>query len=296
MEKERAIQCVPVEMLARLKALAERLWSDNNPSSVHINAILEEFAPDVKALGYVVSEYEADCASRVLARHEEHTRAEARLQEEIQALKNTVAALENENASALENTAELRAAVRAGDARLDELKSKSLAAERELKSKLAEMEREAKARTMEVEREVKSKTVEAERELRSKALDTEEELKSKAMEVERELNHKYVARTQELYDQLNKKELELLAKWEEKNKELEARARAVEEDCAGRAARLEAREKELEEEARARKAEFIKVFDHVRTELAARGKALAEHERSLAYWEKTHVRREGEEQ
>ena len=241
MEKERAIQCVPSELLARFKALAERLWAENNPSAVHINAILDEFGPDIKALGHVVSEYEADCASRLAIRDEEHARAEARIKEEVQALKHSIAALEVENAAVLEKTAGLKAEIRAGEARQDELKAK-------------------------------------------------------AIETERELNLKFVAKTQELYDQLNKKDLEMLAKWEEKNRKLEARAQAMEEENAGRAGRFEARENELEAEALARKVEFMKVFDRISGELAAREKALIAQERSLAYWAKTNIRKEGEGQ
>ena len=241
MEKERAIQCVPAEMLERLKALGERLWSDNNPSSVHLNAILEEFAPDVKALGQIVREYESDYASRLSNKDGEHSRRVARLNTELETLKAGLAALEKENAANLEKAAGFKAAVHAAEARISELQSK-------------------------------------------------------AMEDERDLNLKYVAKMQELYDRTNKKELEMLGKWEEKNRNLEARAQAVEEDYAGRVRQFELREKALEEDAKARKAELIKTFDRIRTELDAREKTLAARERTLAYWEKTGTRREGEAQ
>ncbi|HNW43231.1 MAG TPA: hypothetical protein PKI19_01930 [Elusimicrobiales bacterium] len=240
MEKELPIQCVPAALLARLKALAERLWADNNPSSVHLNAILEEFSPDVKALGQVVSEYEADCSGRLAAREAEHATREARLKDEIRALKEKGAELEKEDPGLLAKIAELKAAVRARDERLDELQAK-------------------------------------------------------AAEQERELNLKYVAKMQELYEQINEKELGMLAKWEEKSKKIEARAHTLEEEYDKRARELEQREKALEEDAKARKAEFLHIFDHIRAELEARGQALAAHERSLAYWEKNNARREGRE-
>ncbi|HBA62172.1 MAG TPA: hypothetical protein DCZ92_15435 [Elusimicrobia bacterium] len=135
MEKERAIQCVPVEMLERLKALAERLWADNNPSSVHLSSVLEEFEPDIKALGQIVKEYETEYSGRVSSKEGEFSKKEARLKEKVQSLTDRVAALEGERVAELRKIGELKGALKDGEAKLGLVQSSSMELESELNLK-----------------------------------------------------------------------------------------------------------------------------------------------------------------
>ena len=135
MEKQLAVQCVPDEMLKRLKSMAERLWADNNPSSVHLTAVLEEFEPDIKALGQVMKEYETDCYSRVASKESEFLRKETNLKEEVQSLSKRLAALETERAAELKKMEELKLTVKDREARMAQLQSKSMEEERELNLK-----------------------------------------------------------------------------------------------------------------------------------------------------------------
>lgn len=166
MEKERAVQCVPVEMLARLKALAERFWADNNPSSVHLTALLEEFEPDVKALGQIVKEYETECSVRVASKEKEFSRKEERLKETIRSLYVHLSTLENERTAEAKKMEELRKALKDAEARRDEVQTGVMEIERELNlkyvSKMQELYERVNKKEMEMlsDWEEKNKTLE----------------------------------------------------------------------------------------------------------------------------------------
>ena len=125
MEKEKAIQCVPVELIDRLKALAARLWSEKNPVSVHLNAVLEEFGPDLKSLGQIINDYETEYAGRAAKHREDCARGEARLRKEIEDLKARLAGSEAARAEALKRIEELRAALSEREDALGALKVKT---------------------------------------------------------------------------------------------------------------------------------------------------------------------------
>ena len=125
MEKERAIQCIPVEMLERLKALAAKLWEDRNPSSVHLNAILEEFEPDIKALGQTIKEYEKEYSERQASGQSRYEQKENRLKKEIEDLKTRLAGFENSLRGALKKNEDLQASCREREALVAELRVKT---------------------------------------------------------------------------------------------------------------------------------------------------------------------------
>ncbi len=137
MEKELAIQCVPVEMMQRLKALAARLWDGNNPASVHLNAILEEFDPDIRTLGAIVKEYETDYTQRLASMERERAQKEGRLKEEAADYGAQLSSLEKEHAHDIKKIEELKAALLARDEALAELKSKLAEEESALNGKYA---------------------------------------------------------------------------------------------------------------------------------------------------------------
>ena len=72
MEKETLVQCVPIEMMDRLKKLLARLWEDNNLAGVHLGAIMDEFESDIRSLSGVVKEYESDFSGRLKFVEEEY--------------------------------------------------------------------------------------------------------------------------------------------------------------------------------------------------------------------------------
>ena len=126
MEKERAIQCVPAELLERLKALSAKLWEDRNPTSVHLNAILEEFEPDMKALSNTIKEYEAEYSSRVASSQSKFEQKEARLKKELEDLKVRLASVERSLSEALKKNEELKSSFNAREALLAELRKEDL--------------------------------------------------------------------------------------------------------------------------------------------------------------------------
>lgn len=135
MEKERAIQCVPAELLERLRSLASRLWDDKNPASVHLNAVLEEFEPDVKTLSHIIGEYETDYAGRLASRDKEYAQREERLKDEIADLTKRLAALESSHSAGLRKTSELKAALGAKEAELAEVSVRTAEDESALNAK-----------------------------------------------------------------------------------------------------------------------------------------------------------------
>lgn len=156
MEKERVIKCVPAEMLERLKALAERLWAESNPSSVHLTAVLEEFEPDMKALGQIVKEYEAEFSGRLSSREREFAKREARLKEKIQVLDVRLSAMENERSAEAMKMKELGKALRDAEASREEAQTEAMEIERELNVKYVSKMQELYDRVNKKEQEMLS--------------------------------------------------------------------------------------------------------------------------------------------
>lgn len=219
MEKERAIQCVPVEMIERLKALADTLWEGKNPASVHLNAILEEFESDMKALGNVVKEYETDCAGRLAFNEREHAQRESRLREEIEDFSARVARLEKEHAAGQKRIEELKAALNAREAELADLKAKSLEDGTELNSRyVAKMQ------------ELYDKVNRKEMEMLSRWEDKNKGLQAKldALEGDHAARVKQLAlREKALEEDFNGRKAELIRTFDRVRADLEAREKAM---------------------------------------------------------------------
>lgn len=221
MEKEHAIQCVPVELLERLKALSAKLWEDRNPTSVHLNAILEEFEPDMKALSNTIKEYEKEYAERLASSQSRYEQKENRLKKEIEELKARLAGLENSLRGALKKNEELQSVFSAREALVAELRIKTTEDEGALNSRYV-------ARMQELYEKVNKKELD---------MLARWEDRNKSLEIRtRELDEEYAANT----------------------KQQKQRERALEEDYNARKADLiktfdriraglEAKEKELAE-------------------------------------------------
>lgn len=222
MEKERAIQCVPSELLERLKALAAKLWEDRNPTSVHLNAILEEFEPDVKALGHTIKEYEAEYSSRLAASQNKYEQKENRLNKEIEELKTLLAGIEKSKAEALKKIAELKSALNANEALLGELKVKTAEEEGLLNARYVARMQELYDRVNKKELETLAKWEDKNKSLEARAKDFENDCAARSNQLrlrERALEEDFNARKAELIKTFDR----VRAGLEEREKELSAR-------------------------------------------------------------------------
>lgn len=219
MEKEKAIQCVPVELIDRLKALAARLWSEKNPVSVHLNAVLEEFGPDLKSLGQIIGEYEAEYASRAAQHREVCARGEARLAKEIEELKGRLAGSEAARAEALKRIEELRAALSEREDALGALKVKTSETEGDLNSRYV-------AKMQELYEKVNKKELDmlARWEEKNKSLETRsQEFEARQAAGSRQLK----LREKALEEEFNARKAELIRTFDRIREGLEARERAL---------------------------------------------------------------------
>jgi chromosome segregation ATPase len=219
MEKERAIQCVPLEMLERLKGLGERLWNDKNPASVQLNAILEEFEPDLKSLGHIITEYEADYAGRLAFNEREHAQKEGRLKEEAADCCRRLAEMEKEHAAGLKRIEELKAALNAREAALSDLKSKTVEDGSQLNSKYVDKMQELYDRVNRKELEMLNRWEEKNKGLETKVQSLESDFAAKAKQ--------FKLREKALEEDLNGRKAELIKTFDRIRADLEARERAV---------------------------------------------------------------------
>lgn len=219
MEKEKAIQCVPVELIDRLKALGSRLWAEKNPVSVHLNAVLEEFEPDVKSLGHIIKEYEAEYAGRAAQYREDCARGEARLRKELEEVKARLAGVETSRAEALKRIEELRAALSERENALGALKVKTSETEGDLNSRYV-------AKMQELYEKVNKKELDmlARWEEKNKSLETRsQEFEAQQAARDRQLK----VREKALEEEFNARKAELIRTFDRIREGLEARERAL---------------------------------------------------------------------
>jgi len=219
MEKERAIQCVPVELMDRLRDLAAKLWDSKNPASVHLTAILEEFDPEVKALGNMIKEYEDDYAARNRAGQSRFEQKEARLKQELEDLKARLAKVEASRAEALKKLGEMRAASSERDAALAEVKQKTAEQEGDLNSKYVARMQELYEKVSKRELEMLARWEDKNRELEASA----QEFESSRAAREKQLR----AREKSLEEEFNARKAELIRTFDRIREGLEAREKAL---------------------------------------------------------------------
>ncbi|OGR50479.1 MAG: hypothetical protein A2049_03345 [Elusimicrobia bacterium GWA2_62_23] len=219
MEKERAIQCVPVELLERLKALGERLWADKNPASVQLNAILEEFDSDVRTLGHIVKEYETDFEGRLAIKCRDHGRREESLKAEADAAAERLAKLQQTHADSLKKIEELKTMLAARDSELAELRSKTMEDGSELNSRYVVKMQELYDKVNKKELEMLARWEEKNRTLETKiqSIDTEVAAKTKQLGL----------REKALVEDFNGRKAELIRTFDRIRAELEAREKAL---------------------------------------------------------------------
>jgi len=221
MEKERAIQCVPVELLERLKAFGERLWADKNPASVQLNAILEEFDSDVKTLGHIVKEYETDFEGRLAIKCRDHASREERFREEAAAANARLSALQADYAAALKKIEDLKSAIGSRDAEMAALKSRTLEDASELNSRYVEKMQELYDKVNKKELEMLARWEEKNRELENKLKAVDSELSARGKQAS--------MREKALEADYNGRKAELIRTFDKIRADLEARERALAE-------------------------------------------------------------------
>ena len=219
MEKERAIQCVPVELMERLKDLAARLWESKSPASVHLTAILEEFEPDVKSLGQLVKEYDEDYAERLQAGQNKYEQKESRLKKEIESLGARLAKSEAARAAALKRLEEFRAVLSDRETLLAELKMRAAEQEGELNSKYVSRMQELYEKVSKKELDLLLRWEDKNRALEARSQEFEGERAAR----ERQLK----LREKALEEEFNSRKSELIKTFDRIREGLEAREKAL---------------------------------------------------------------------
>ena len=219
MEKERDIKCVPTEMLERLRLLAEQLWEGKNPASVHLNAVLEEFEPDIRTLGNIVKEYETDYAGRLAFNEREHAQKENRIKEEAADFGARLAVLEKEHAAGLKKIDELKTALAAREAALADLKAKTAEDSSDLNSKYVSRMQELYDRVNKKELEMLTRWEEKNRTLETKLNTLEADYEAKARQ--------FKLREKAIEEDFNSRKAELIRTFERGRADLDAKEKAL---------------------------------------------------------------------
>jgi len=274
MEKELALQCVPVELMERLKTLAAKFWEERNPASVSLNSILEEYEPEVKTLGHLIKEYETEYSERLASSQSGYAQKESRLKKEIEALKARLVGIEASMADTLKHSEELKSAFNARETLLTELKIKTAENEGAFNAKYADRMRELYGKVNKKELEMLARWEEKNRELEAKTQELESGYAVKGKQLK--------LREKALEDDFNARKIELIKTFDRIKSDIDAREQTLESDYAAKNQQLRLREKALEEDFNTRKTELIKNFDRIKAALDARDSALAAKERGGA--------------
>ena len=93
MEKTKHVQCVPADMVDRLKQLLVRLWETKNPAAHSLSAVLSDFEPDTRVLSEAILDVSIKERSIALKENEKNYAAEKeKLQAELERLSEEVRA------------------------------------------------------------------------------------------------------------------------------------------------------------------------------------------------------------
>lgn len=274
MEKEMMVQCVPGELFDRLKQLLERLWGEKNTAAVHLNALLNEFAVEMKSLEGVVQEYEADYASRLLFMEKQYKDKMVSLENELGEYRSKIAAVDNGRSESAAKLEELDHALKAKDSELADVKARAAEAEAELNKKYATRMQELYDKINRKEAEMIARWEEKNRALDIRLSEADNDHAAKARQLK--------LREKALEDDFNSRKAELIRTFEKMRLDFESRERALEEGNAAKEKHFKAREKALEEEFNSRKADLVKTFDRIRLEFEAREEKLSAAEKKLS--------------
>lgn len=219
MEKERDVQCVPAELMERLRSLASRLWEDKNPASVHLNAVLEEFEPDLKTLSHIIGEYETDYSVRLASRDREFEQREKRLREEAEETARRFAALESSHSAGLRKISELKAALASKEGEVAELKARTAEEESALNARYVAKMQELYDKVSRKELEMLARWEDKNKGIDGKIQDLENDYAAKLKQVR--------LRERALEEDFNARKTDLIRTFDKIKAGLEAREKAL---------------------------------------------------------------------
>jgi hypothetical protein len=188
---------------------------------VHLTAILEEFEPDMRTLGHIITEYETDYSGRLAFNEREHVQKEGRLREEIEDFSVRFAELEKERAAGLKKIAELKAALNAREAALADLKSKTVEDGSDLNSKYVDKMQDLYDRVNRKELEMLTRWEEKNKGLDTKVQSLESDFGAKVKQ--------FRLREKALEEDFNGRKAELIKTFDRIRADLEAREKALSE-------------------------------------------------------------------
>lgn len=242
MENEIAMQCVPTELMERLKKLSAKLWAENSPAAVHITALLEEFEPEIRSLRHIVKEFENVGSQRELRWKMESERLGAKL-----------AAAEKDLAAAQRRIEELRSEALSREEVMSEMQVQQLQAKGEFSSKYASRMGELYEKINKKEQGVVAEWAEKYKVLEKKG----EEMERQQAENSKRLEQREKA----LEEEFRSRKAELVKSFEELR------------------VNLKAREMDLEADFNARKEDQMRTFERIKAALDAREKDLERKEK-----------------
>ncbi|HBB65741.1 MAG: hypothetical protein A2X28_05965 [Elusimicrobia bacterium GWA2_56_46] len=215
MNKERLIQCVPIELMDRLKNLLARLWDDKNPAAVHLGAIMDEFETDVKSLSGVVAEYETDCAVRLKLAEEEYREKARAFENDRAEYKARMSGLDKACGENTGKVAELNGILKSKEAELEAFRAQFAEKELQLNSKYVNKMSELYDKVSRKEMEILSRWEEKNKAMEAKygALEAEHAEKARQIKLrEKALEEEFNARKEELVKAFDRVRLDLEAR------------------------------------------------------------------------------------
>lgn len=221
MEKEHQMQCVPTELLDRLRGLAARLWAEKSPGAVHLSALMEEFGAELRTLGNVLKQYQEEYVSQLAASQNRFDQKEARLRKEIEDLKVLAARNEGEKQEMLKRQEELRTHLAASEKMLGGLKAQAAEKEGELNAKYVASMEELYGKVNMKERDMLTRWEEKNRSLDVKELELENRFSTREKQLK--------MREKALEEDFNARKTELIKTFDRIRDGLEAREKALAE-------------------------------------------------------------------
>ncbi|MDQ7772715.1 MAG: hypothetical protein RDU13_04220 [Elusimicrobiales bacterium] len=221
MEKEKAVKCVPLDLVRNLQTLSRRLWDEKNPAAVHVSALIEEFGDEVTSMEKVLGEYEAGYAGRLAIAEREHAEKVAVLEAQIKDLKERAAAGDAERAGLHKKMAELAETLRRKDSELADARAAGAESESELNSRYVTRMQELYDKLNKKEQEMLASWEGKSRELELRAQAQEKARAEKARALD--------AREKIMEDEFALKKAELIKTFERARAELQARERSLAE-------------------------------------------------------------------
>lgn len=221
MEKEKAIKCVPLDLVRNMQDLSRRLWDEKNPAAVHVSALIEEFGDEVTSMEKVLGEYEAGYAGRLAIAEREHAEKVSVLEAQIRDLKDRVAAADAERAGLHKKMTELSETLRRKEAELADARAAGAESESELNSRYVSRMQELYDKLNKKEQEMLASWEEKSREMELRAQAQEKARVEKARALD--------AREKIMEDEFSLKKAELIKTFERARAELQAREKSLAE-------------------------------------------------------------------